>query len=91
MDDLYKNVEILPTKWNVTEMLGESHMLFDINKTHYKEVIIRHFASKQPWRKEWFDNTESFKFKLLHTFPINYLRKYIEPPHRKIKRRFFRS
>ncbi len=91
LDDLYKNVEILPTKWNVTEMLGESHMLFDINKTHYKDVIIRHFASKQPWRKEWFQNTESFTFKLLHTFPINFMRKFLEPPLRKIKRKLFKS
>ena len=40
-------------------MVGESHMLFNINKTNYDEVIIRHFASKQPWRKEWFQNTNN--------------------------------
>lgn len=91
LDDLYKNVEILPTKWNVTEMLGESHMMFDINKTHYKDVIIRHFASKQPWRKEWFFDTNKLIFRLLHTFPINYLRKYIETYLRQIKRKFFKN
>jgi hypothetical protein len=91
IDDLYKNVEILPTKWNVTEMVGESHMLFNINKTHHNDVIIRHFASRQPWRKEWFQNTNTIKFRLLHTFPINYIRKFIEPYLRKLKRKYIKS
>ena len=90
VDDLYKNVEILPTKWNVTELRGESHMLFNINEINYKDVIIRHFASRQPWRKEWFSNTNTLKFKILHTFPFNYFRQFFEPTLRKTYRKLFR-
>lgn len=55
LEDLYKNVEILPTCWNVTEMIGESSCQFNINNVERKDVIIRHFAGGQPWRVEWFD------------------------------------
>ena len=54
IDELHKNVEILPTKWNVTEVRGESECRFLINKSNYNETIIRHFAGGQKWRKEWF-------------------------------------
>jgi hypothetical protein len=54
LDELYKNVEILPTAWNVTEMEGESSCEFLINKVDKKDVIIRHFAGGQKWRKDWF-------------------------------------
>jgi hypothetical protein len=53
--DLYENVEILPTTWNVTELIGESECRFNINNTPKEDVIIRHFAGGQLWRKEWFD------------------------------------
>ena len=55
LEELYKNVEILPTCWNVTEMEGESSCEFNINKVEKKDVIIRHFAGGQPWREEWFN------------------------------------
>ena len=35
-------------------MVGESHMLFNINKTNYDEVIIRHFASNNLGEKNGF-------------------------------------
>jgi hypothetical protein len=54
LDDLYENVEILPTAWNVTEMEEESSCEFLINKVNKEDVIIRHFAGGQQWRKEWF-------------------------------------
>jgi len=54
LDELYENVEVLPTKWNVTEFEGESSCEFLINKTPREDVIIRHFAGGQQWRKEWF-------------------------------------
>lgn len=56
LEDLYKNVEVLPTCWNVTEMPGESGCHFNINNVERKDVIIRHFAGGQPWRKEWFNS-----------------------------------
>ena len=62
------------------------NMLFNINKTSHKDVIIRHFASRQPWRKEWFSETDTLKFQLLNTFPLNLIRQSIEPKLRKIKR-----
>lgn len=55
LEELYEHVEILPTEWNVTEMEGESDCRFNINKTSKEDVIIRHFAGGQKWRKEWFE------------------------------------
>ena len=55
LEELYEHVEVLPTTWNVTELEGESSCEFLINKTPREDVIIRHFAGGQQWRKEWFD------------------------------------
>ncbi len=55
IEELYENVEILPTCWNVTEMPEESGCQFNINPVNREDVVIRHFAGGQPWRKEWFD------------------------------------
>ena len=55
LDELNEHVEVLPTEWNVTELAGESSCEFLINKVKKKDVIIRHFAGGQQWRKEWFD------------------------------------
>lgn len=49
LNELYNNVEILPTEWNVTEMDGESSCIFNINKCKREDVIIRHFAGGQCW------------------------------------------
>lgn len=54
LEELHENVQILPTSWNVTELEGESSCEFLINKTPREDVIIRHFAGGQQWRKEWF-------------------------------------
>jgi hypothetical protein len=54
LEELYENVEILPTCWNVTEMPEESGCQFNINPVNREDVIIRHFAGGQTWRKEWF-------------------------------------
>lgn len=59
LDELHKHVEVLPTKWNVTEMPGESGCEFLINKCTKEDVKIRHFAGGQAWRKEWFDTYEN--------------------------------
>tara|TARA_A100001391_G_scaffold123951_1_gene84488 strand:- start:6576 stop:7331 length:756 start_codon:yes stop_codon:yes gene_type:complete len=55
LDELYEHVEILPTEFNVTEVEGESNCEFLINRVNNDDVIIRHFAGVQGWRKEWFD------------------------------------
>tara|TARA_R100000278_G_scaffold120673_1_gene103341 strand:+ start:929 stop:1678 length:750 start_codon:yes stop_codon:yes gene_type:complete len=55
LDELHEHVEVLPTAWNVTEMEGESNCQFLINKVNRDDVIIRHFAGGQQWRKEWFN------------------------------------
>ena len=55
LDELNEHVEVLPTEWNVTELAGESSCEFLINKVKKEDVIIRHFAGGQQWRKEWFD------------------------------------
>lgn len=53
LKELNDNVDILPTEWNVTEMPGESDCTFNINPVNKEDVIIRHFAGQQKWRKEW--------------------------------------
>lgn len=63
---LKNNIEILPTNWNVTEVRGESSCIFYINKSNYNNVIVRHFAGPQEWRKIWLE-----KGKL--TFHLNFL------------------
>ncbi len=55
LDELNNEVEVLPTSWNVTELEGESSCEYLINKVNKEDVIIRHFAGGQKWRKEWFD------------------------------------
>ena len=55
LDELHEHVEVLPTAWNVTEMEGECNCQFLINKVNRDDVIIRHFAGGQQWRKEWFN------------------------------------
>lgn len=50
LQDLHKNVQILPATWNVTEMPGESNCRFNINKVDKEDVIIRHYAGGQLWR-----------------------------------------
>lgn len=55
LEELYENVQLLPTEWNVTEMEGESSCQYLINKANREDVIIRHFAAGQEWRKEWFN------------------------------------
>ncbi len=55
IDTLKENIEILPTNWNVTEVRGESSCVFYINKSTYNNVIVRHFAGPQKWRKIWLE------------------------------------
>lgn len=51
LEELYENVEVLPTEWNVTELEGESSCEFLINKTSKEDVIIRHFAGRSTMEK----------------------------------------
>lgn len=56
LEELYNNVQILPTEWNVTIMNGESNgQLFPwyINKTKKEDIKIRHFAAGTEWLKEY--------------------------------------
>lgn len=55
LEELHEHVEVLPSAWNVTELEGESDCNFLINKVNKEDVIIRHFAGGQQWRKEWFE------------------------------------
>ena len=54
IEELYENVEVLGTEWNVSEVRGESQCTFLINKAKYNETILRHFAGGQKWRTPWF-------------------------------------
>ena len=54
LEELYENVEILPTQYNVTLLDGEFSTRFNIVKSKKEEVIVRHFAAGQRWMHEWF-------------------------------------
>ena len=75
LEELYKNVQIFPTNYNVTELPGESTCTYYINKVNYNKVFIRHFAGGQEWRSEWFF-PKNIKFHLIHLNPLNYLVAY---------------
>lgn len=56
LSDLYLNVEILPTCFNVTHIPEEDgNDKFYMIPTQKQETIIRHFAGGRIWRKEYFD------------------------------------
>lgn len=55
LDQLYRNVEILPPCWNVTFMVGETSTHWNINNVNKEHCIIRHFAAGQPWLAHWFE------------------------------------
>ena len=46
--------------------LGESECKFLINKSNYKDTIIRHFAGGQHWRKEWFEKETPNRLKIIN-------------------------
>lgn len=59
-EDLLANVEIKGQEWNVTLLKDEidNRAAFNmrrllVNHTDKKDMIIRHFAGRQPWRKEY--------------------------------------
>ena len=54
LDELNKNVEILPVEWNVTDWSGASQYFRFPTKTDKREdVIFRHFAGKGEWDISW--------------------------------------
>lgn len=64
LEELHSNVHIFPSTFNVTELHGETGCRLYINKVKYSEVVIRHFAGGQKWRKVWLKYPNSFYFKL---------------------------
>lgn len=56
LEELYENIEILNSNWNVTEFVPETGGTFYINKVKKEDVILRHFAGGQKWREEWYNN-----------------------------------
>jgi hypothetical protein len=75
LDELYNNVHIFPSEYNVTELHGESTCVNYINKVKYDDVIIRHFAGGQKWREEWV-NTKSLYFRLQKINLFKYINFY---------------
>ena len=77
VESLKDNIEILPTNWNVTEVRGESSCIFYINKSTYNNVIVRHFAGPQKWRKIWLEKGKlSFHLNFLN--PIRIMKNLIK-------------
>jgi len=75
LKELINNVEVYPTKWNVSDLKGESNCKFLKNRVYYHQTIIRHFAGGQEWREDWF-NSKSITFHLKHLNPINYFNRF---------------
>ena len=72
-EDLYKNIELLPSRYNVTELWGETEGTYNINNVSYRKVINRHFAGQQKFKKIWYRNSKL----LLHVYfwnPIRFLK-----------------
>lgn len=93
LEDLHKNVQILPANWNVTELIGESSLEFNINKVDPQNVYIRHFSGGQSWRKDWF-NIKGLKFKFFHTKLVSnnrYRFKEIFKKLANLKKRFWKN
>ena len=69
LEELNKHVHIFPSTYNVTELPGESNCQYYINKVKYDDVVIRHFAGGQKWRKVWMnDKSIYFKIQKLNVF-----------------------
>jgi len=75
IDELKKNIHVFPSEYNVTELPGESACINYINKVQYDEVVIRHFAGAQKWRKVWL-NTNSIFFKIKKYNLLNFTTRY---------------
>jgi hypothetical protein len=56
LQELYHNVEILPSVWNVTHVPSEDgEDKFYMIPTRSIDTVIRHFAGGRKWRKEYFN------------------------------------
>ena len=86
LNELNENIHLFPSTYNVTEFYGESSCLNNINKvSDYNDVVIRHFAGAQKWRKVWL-NTDSVYFKTMKYNLLNYTTQYkIKSFYRKVK------
>jgi len=86
LEEIIKNVHLFPSTYNVTEFYGESSCLNNINKvSDYNEVVIRHFAGAQKWRKAWL-NTNSLYFKFMKYNLLNSTTQYkIKSFYKKLK------
>lgn len=75
VNELKKNVHVFPSRYNVTELPGESACINYINYVQNDEVVIRHFAGAQKWRKAWL-NTNSIYFKVMKYNLLNSTTQY---------------
>jgi hypothetical protein len=56
LEELYQNVEIFPTTWNVTHIPEEDgNDKFYMIPTQKEATTIRHFAGGRKWQKEYFN------------------------------------
>ena len=59
LEELYKNVEVLDTNWNVTHIPEEDGQdQFYMLPTRKEDVIVRHFAGGRTWRADYFTGEE---------------------------------
>ncbi len=55
VDELKKNVEILPVEWNVTDFVGGSkYFRFPTKTQNRTDIIFKHFAGTKYWGKHWY-------------------------------------
>ena len=88
--ELKQNVHVFPSTYNVTELVGESACINYINKVSYNDVVIRHFAGGQKWRKEWL-NKKNIYFKIRRLNFLNFTNLYKLTSFSKKLKGFFAS
>ena len=74
LEELYKNVQIFPTNYNVTELPGESKCTYNINKINYNNVYINIFSGVK--NGEAIGITKNLQFHLKRLKLFNYVKSY---------------
>lgn len=66
LKDLYDNIHVLPTEWNVTQLIDETgsngkRNIYDIVHSTREKAIFRHFAGGQYWAFKEYDSLYPIK------------------------------
>ena len=77
LEELYKNVQIFPTNYNVTELPGESKCTYNINKINYNNVYIRHFQRSRMEKRLVLQKNLQFREQFKFVLPVKSYKTFI--------------